>query len=127
MSKLSTEEAIKILEDMKIDIPVPKAAVTQIKRNSALDMAVDVLSNYLGFPNGWVPCSIKKHPDSKMECYVTVKDYTDDYGEEYDLIVDVDTYYPEDEAWDDYCDLDIIAWMPKPDEPEPYQPKEDNK
>lgn len=72
-------------------------------------------------PNDWIPCSIKKHPDSKIECYVTVKDYTDDYGEEYDLIVDVDTYYPEHDAWDYYCDLDIIAWMPKNEPEEPYQ------
>ena len=70
---------------------------------------------------GWIPCSIKKHPDSKIECYVTVKDYTDDYGEEYDLIVDVDTYYPEHDAWDYYCDSDIIAWMPKNEPKEPYQ------
>jgi len=76
-------------------------------------------------PNNWIPCRIKKHPDSKIECYVTVKDYTDNYGEEYDLIVDEDTYYPEHDAWDYYCDLDIIAWMPKNEPKEPYQPKED--
>jgi len=92
----------------------------------AFRMAVKAIEgNCSEIPNNWIPCSMKKHPDSKMECYVTVKDYMDDYGEEYELVVDVDTYYPEDEAWDEYCDLDIIAWMPKPDEPEPYQPKEE--
>lgn len=44
MKSLSPEEAIAILSDMKIDIPVPKAAVTQIKRNVALDMAISALS-----------------------------------------------------------------------------------
>ena len=44
MKSLSPEEAIAILSDMKIDIPVPKAAVTQIKRNIALDMAISALS-----------------------------------------------------------------------------------
>ena len=44
MKSLSQEEAIAILSDMKIDIPVPKAAVTQIKRNVALDMAISALS-----------------------------------------------------------------------------------
>ena len=44
MKSLSQEEAIAILSDMKIDIPVPKAAVTQKKRNVALDMAISALS-----------------------------------------------------------------------------------
>ena len=44
MKSLSLEEAIAILSDMKIDIPVPKAAVTQRKRNAALDMAISALS-----------------------------------------------------------------------------------
>lgn len=44
MKSLSLEEAIAILSDMKIDIPVPKAAVTQRKRNVALDMAISALN-----------------------------------------------------------------------------------
>lgn len=43
MKNLSPKEAITILEGMRIDIPVPKAAVTQIKRNLALDMAINSL------------------------------------------------------------------------------------
>ena len=44
MKSLSKEEAIVILSDMKIDIPLPKAAVTQRERNAALDMAIIALS-----------------------------------------------------------------------------------
>ena len=44
MKNLSRKEAITILESMRIDIPVPKAAVTQIKRNLALDMAINALN-----------------------------------------------------------------------------------
>ena len=44
MKNLSPEEAITILEGMRIDIPVPKAAVTQRKRNVALDMAISALN-----------------------------------------------------------------------------------
>jgi len=44
MKNLSPEEAITILEGMRIDIPVPKTAVTQRKRNVALDMAISALS-----------------------------------------------------------------------------------
>ena len=43
MKKLKLEEAITILQDMKVDIPLPKAAVMQTKRNIALDMAIDAL------------------------------------------------------------------------------------
>ena len=44
MKSISPEEAIAILNDMKIDFPVPKAAVTQRKRNVALDMAISAMS-----------------------------------------------------------------------------------
>jgi len=44
MKNLSPKEAITILEGMRIDIPVPKAAVTQIKKNLALDMAINALN-----------------------------------------------------------------------------------
>ena len=43
MKKLSQEEAVKVLEDMKVKIEIPKAAVTQWKRNTALDMAIKAL------------------------------------------------------------------------------------
>ena len=43
MKTLKSKEAITVLEDMKIDIPIPKATVTQIKRNVALNMAIDAL------------------------------------------------------------------------------------
>jgi hypothetical protein len=50
MKKLSPEEAEKVLEDMKVKIEIPKAAVTQWKRNTALDMAIEALK-YSEVPN----------------------------------------------------------------------------
>lgn len=38
-------EAIQILEDMKVKIDIPNAAVTQRKRNEALEMAIRSLVN----------------------------------------------------------------------------------
>ena len=38
-------EAIAILEDMKVKIDIPNAAVTQRKRNEALEMAIRSLAN----------------------------------------------------------------------------------
>ena len=43
---MTKDEAITILKDMKVD-PVPKAAVTQIKRNAAIEMAVEALKAQL--------------------------------------------------------------------------------
>jgi hypothetical protein len=45
MKKLSQEEAAKVLEGMKVKIEIPKAAVTQWKRNTALDMAIEALKH----------------------------------------------------------------------------------
>lgn len=39
-------EAIAILEDMKVKIDIPSAAVTQRKRNEALEMAIQALVYY---------------------------------------------------------------------------------
>jgi len=44
MKNLNPKEAVTILNDMKVDIPVPKAAATQIKKNLALDMAINALN-----------------------------------------------------------------------------------
>ena len=44
MSKPSLEETVKILKDMKVTIPLPQAAITQKKRNSAIDMAIEALN-----------------------------------------------------------------------------------
>ena len=38
-------EAIAILEDMKVKIDIPNAAVTQRKRNEAIEMAINALTN----------------------------------------------------------------------------------
>lgn len=47
MKKLKSEEAITILNDMKVKIPVQKATATQIKRNVALDMAISALEKQI--------------------------------------------------------------------------------
>ena len=50
MKNLSRKEAAKVLEGMKVKIEIPKAAVTQWKRNTALDMAIEALK-YSEVPN----------------------------------------------------------------------------
>lgn len=43
MRRMTNEEAIEVLDDMKVKVEIPKAAVTQYKKNVALDMAIKAL------------------------------------------------------------------------------------
>ena len=40
---MTNKEAIEVLDDMKVKITIPKSAVTQNKRNEALDLAITAL------------------------------------------------------------------------------------
>lgn len=55
MKNLSRKEALEILNGMKVEIKIPKAAVMQNKRNAALDMAIEALK-YSEIPNSSTDC-----------------------------------------------------------------------
>jgi len=110
MKNLSQKEAITILEGMRIDIPVPKAAATQIKRNLALDMAINAL-NCSEIPNNWIPCS-EKLPE-EGEVVLTQAKFKDDMK----MVVSSRIDYNYWTGWGTR-DINIIAWMPLP---EPYK------
>lgn len=40
---MTNEETIEVLDDMKVKIGIPKSAITQQKRNEALDKAIKLL------------------------------------------------------------------------------------
>ncbi len=42
---MTNEEAVKVLEDMKVKIAIPKAAELQRKRNEAIAMAIEALNS----------------------------------------------------------------------------------
>ena len=112
MKNLSPKEAITILEGMRIDIPVPKAAVTQIKRNLALDMAINAL-NCSEFPNNWIPCS-ERLPKESRKYLVTV---FDGIGKRTTSA----PYHRRSKSWTltgRMAYWKVTAWMPLP---EPYQ------
>lgn len=54
---MTTKEAIEVLKDMKIETSLPKAAVTQRKRNAAIDVAIEALNNHLADPGKKVSSS----------------------------------------------------------------------
>lgn len=114
--QMTREEAIEVLDDMKVKIDIPKSAVTQHKRNEALDMAISALKG------GWIPVS-ERLPESSG-VYTVSRWFSD--GEERAILTDANYYdgcgewYNDNRInWDRELVTDkIVAWMPKP---EPYK------
>lgn len=76
MKNLSQKEAEKVLEGMKVKIEIPKAAVTQWKRNTALDMAIEAL-NYSEIPNSSGCISRQAVDELSRELVHTTRDKAD--------------------------------------------------
>lgn len=51
---MTEHEAIKVLDDMKVKIDLPKAAIMQNKKNEALDMAIQVLKQSQFKTGHWI-------------------------------------------------------------------------
>ena len=61
---MSREEIINILDDMKVKIDIPKAAITQINRNKALDMAISDMKRVEKLES-----TLKQSHDTKLAYY----------------------------------------------------------
>ena len=70
---MTNEETIEVLDDMKIKIAIPKSAITQRKRNEALDMAIKALEK-----------DIAKEPVQTHKRYGHGNEYDDYYCPECD-------------------------------------------
>ncbi len=68
MTREEREKAIEVLNDMKVKIDIPKAAVTQRNKNWALDCAIKVLKQE--------PCSSEKPNRSEIPTGSTTKKCT---------------------------------------------------
>ena len=106
MKNLSPKEAITILEGMRIDIPLPKAAVTQIKRNLALDMAINAL-NCSEIPNNSDTISRQAAIDA-LKTDMASLDHIIKGMSAYD--VRLDAYVSQRNQVD--CDIDTISNLP---------------
>jgi hypothetical protein len=85
---------------MKVKIEIPKAAVTQWKRNTALDMAIEALK-YSEFPN-------TSDLVSRKAVREMVSDWAYDMMEQEDLemaLQDVDELPPAQDFHSDFADL----------------------
>lgn len=65
---MTNEKAIMCLEDMKIKVPIPKAAKQARENNEALDVAIKTLKSE---PH-WIPVT-EDTPDEERECWITPK------------------------------------------------------
>ena len=101
---MTKEEASAILDDMKVKIDIPHAAVMQHKRNEALDMAISALKG------GWIP--VEKREPEDIGNYIVTLDY-DVHGR----VVSQCFYHGKAIRWADFNDS-VTAWR---DDIEPYK------
>lgn len=106
---MTNEKAIMCLEDMKIKVPIPKAAKQARENNEALDVAIKALKNE---PH-WIPVT-DALPQANEEVLITLS-----FG---DIITM--GWINKDGEWliyegNENADInDILAWQPLP---EPYK------
>lgn len=64
---MTNEETIEVLDDMKVKIDIPKSAITQRKRNEALDKAIKAIEQ-----TSWIPVSERlPEPNRLVLCHIT--------------------------------------------------------
>ena len=116
--KLTNDEAIKVLDDLKVKIDIPKSAVTQRNRNIALDMAIQAIEE-----QRWIPVS-ERLPKKTGWYFITFKVYGGDYA------VSEMCYRKPENYWTDkdiskkvFDNNDVLAWKPLP---QPYKEGDEN-
>ena len=109
---MTNEETIKVLDDMKIKIPIPNSAETQLKKNEALDMAINLLEQI-----GWIPVS-ERLPEKDGFYLATCDGKICGNDAPFSWLAEFENgKWVADE--DDYqC---VLAWIPLP---EPYKESE---
>ena len=119
---MTGEEAIEWLEELKVKIDIPKAAISQRKKNKALDLAISTLKQQ----SKWISVS-EKVPENNGTYLVTLKYFNHNsidimsYAENLSKIDEFDFCGVNRAGWYDYdseCgyyEVDrVIAWMPLP-------------
>ena len=112
--KLTNNEAVKILDDLKVKIDIPKSAVTQRNRNIALDMAIQAIEE-----QRWIPVSEGLPPIGDEVIVTTV------WGE----VTKAERYRSGNEDWfihegaTNAKTEDILAWKLRP---QPYKEGDEN-
>lgn len=114
---MTNEETIEVLDDMKIKIHIPKSAITQRKRNEALDKAIKALEQ-----TSWIPVS-ERLPKENEYIGNVCKYYLiqDEYG-------DMHVAHLTNVGWIPMESLraissEIMAWR---ELPEPYKTESEN-
>lgn len=110
---MTNEKAIMCLEDMKIKVPIPKAAKQARENNEALDVAIKALK---AEPH-WIP--VTERLPQVQGCYLVTEQIAGV------STVDIRYYNIDDDGqywsgwyWSRWKDYIVLAWMPLP---EPYK------
>ena len=126
---MTNEEAINVLDDMKVKIRIPKSAETQHKKNEALNLAIKVLEQTRWIlvseklPEDLEPVNITWVNHNPESYYADIKDkpftatgvyYNGQWYWYSTLCTDILKAYGHnhDDIIDD--DIEITAWMPLP-------------
>ena len=104
---MTNEKAIMCLEDMKIKVPIPKAAKQAMENNEALDVAIKALKKE---PH-WIPVT-ERLPKEDGNYLVSGK-----WGSGKESVGDCE-FSVEDGYFQTAWNFDVLAWMPLP---EPYK------
>ena len=112
---MTNEKAKMCLEDMKIKVPIPKAAKQARENNEALDVAIKALE---AEPH-WIPVT-ERLPKPRESVIISVNGkYGDWIGEGCYWETTENHVIWKGYRWNaTYWDDEIIAWMPLP---EPYK------
>ena len=120
---MTNEKAIMCLEDMKIKVPIPKAAKQARENNKALDVAIKALKNV---PH-WIPVTERLPEENYLDDgYVEPSQYVLVYMSYH--VCKVSRYWghrktkgTSDYIIPDWMDLEehdgdnVLAWMPLPE------------
>ena len=115
---MTNEKAIMCLEDMRIKVPIPKAAKQARENNEALDVAIKALQNE---PH-WIPVTEEPIPDG--EYLVT---WTSEIQEKPILSI-ICRYSGVWDCWElqmlGHHDINVLAYMELPEAYKPTVPPE---
>ena len=87
---MTNDEAIKWLDELKVKIDIPKAAISVRKKNEALDMAISALESSSEKPNKSEPCEDAVSREAVLGLAYDMSEIDGEHFTEPCMVVDVE-------------------------------------